>query len=198
MTTANEEPQAATLPAELADAVRSALAPGEQVAWCTQPRVGLYVRRIVPVAVLLAAGMVGSAAVFVVALRSVGEGLAGRVLLPAVFVLLELPTALFVVLFAVLMRRGARRTAYVITDRRAIVLCGGGRKVVSFAAGDLGKLRVRRRSDGSGDVTFRSPCRRLGGVFLNPPAVGFLAIDDVDRAAGLLRGLAAQAGTECR
>src|SRR5262245_61971419 len=53
--------------------------------------------------------------------------------------------------------RNARRTAYVVTDRRAIVLAarfGGAVSVRSFEPEKLGDLRREQRADGSGDLVF--------------------------------------------
>ena len=45
------------------------------------------------------------------------------------------------------------RTAYVITDQRAIVIqCGRGNRVSAFPGGKLGDIFRRERRDGSGDI----------------------------------------------
>jgi hypothetical protein len=89
--------------------------------------------------------------------------------------------------------RRAKRTAYVLTDRRALVINVGWRAKVSlrsFEPAALTDLQRTERSDGSGDLVFATDYSegRRGRSIAN--AVGFIAVRDVKEVEGRVRRLA--------
>jgi len=95
------------------------------------------------------------------------------------------------------MMRAARRTVYVITDRRAIILAGGFHTTVrSFDLARLGDLRRRQRPDGSGDLIFERSLTYDSDGDRRSKDIGFLAIADVKGVEDLLRRLAGMTFTD--
>src|SRR5688572_15650599 len=83
-------------------------------------------------------------------------------------------------------RRKARRSAYVLTDRRAILFTAGWRGSVTirtFEPERLTDLRRKQHTDGSGDLVFAQDIRR------DNADVGFLAIREVKAVEELVRVL---------
>ena len=90
-------------------------------------------------------------------------------------------------------RRKARRSAYVLTDRRAILFTAGGRGSVtirSFEPERLTDLRREQHADGSGDLVFAQDIRRDSDGDRHSTGVGFLAIREVKAVEELVRALA--------
>lgn len=90
----------------------------------------------------------------------------------------------------------ARRTVYVVTDRRALVLSGnwlGGVTVRSFEPEKLGDLSRNQRADGSGDLVFGQYVKvgNRGGTRLVD--YGFLALRNVREAEEHVDAIARQA-----
>jgi serine/threonine protein kinase len=88
----------------------------------------------------------------------------------------------------------ARTTAYLVTNRRAIIVAGGwGTHVRSFGPPDLGHMERRRRADGSGDIILAKDARAGGSVpeWWSPKDIGFFGIPQVNYVAQLLQDLAA-------
>jgi len=86
------------------------------------------------------------------------------------------------------MRLKAARTAYVITDQRALILDGHWWQSTAFRSCDphhLGDIRCMRKPDGSGDLIFGCTCISMDEVV----DYGFLAIHDVENAETLIRKL---------
>lgn len=56
----------------------------------------------------------------------------------------------------------AKSTVYAVTDKRALVIRGGGaRAVTSYEPADIGEIDRREKSDGSGDLIFGRPTSYL-------------------------------------
>jgi hypothetical protein len=92
--------------------------------------------------------------------------------------------------------RSARRTVYLVTDQRAVVLSAGWRGSVSarsFEPEKLCDLRRTQRADGSGDLVFGEDVRSgsKGGTRTVP--YGFLAVRNVREAEEYVRALARRA-----
>jgi hypothetical protein len=92
---------------------------------------------------------------------------------------------------------GSRRTWYLITNRRVLIITlGSNRKVLSYYPDKLQGLERRERADGRGDIvidrtstgSFNSGYR--GSAYLQE--VGFMNIPDVKNVEGLVRDLARQ------
>jgi hypothetical protein len=86
--------------------------------------------------------------------------------------------------------RRARRTAYVITDHRAILFEGGwSMRIQSFPHGTTTNLYRRERRDGSGDIIFRNDTWRDSDGYRRPNEIGFFAIPNVRDVELLLQKL---------
>jgi hypothetical protein len=106
--------------------------------------------------------------------------------------LLPVP-ALLVLAGAVLrIQSRARNTAYVITDRRAmIVSIRPTRKIAVYSPADLAGAKARpRRGRGSDIVLARGRAAKANGVTWNV----MCGVEDADRVMGLIRDLASAGG----
>ncbi|MFH0962610.1 MAG: hypothetical protein V2A58_01215 [Planctomycetota bacterium] len=185
--------QPSFLPPRLQVLVRDELADNEHVLWLAQPDPKRFVRNL---GCLVAFGLVWTAAV-------VGGSLFWIVILilarasqsdvPAFFYLGPLAALPFALLgFAILLvprwvRRKAAQTAYVITDRRALLIEAGRLvKVRSFPPRALLSIDVRRYPDGFGDIVFD----RAPGQEQSPYQGAFIAVPDVAGVEKLLREVA--------
>ncbi len=91
------------------------------------------------------------------------------------------------------MRRSARRTVYVITDRRAIVIGGAwALHIESFPPSRLTDIRRKQRRDGSGDLIFRTEVSHGRNGRTHESHVGFMAVSDVKGVEDLIRELVAR------
>jgi hypothetical protein len=86
--------------------------------------------------------------------------------------------------------RQARRTVYVLSDQRAIVITGkalgGGVTVQSFEPDRLTSMERSQRADGSGDLVFESFVQRQGRGS-NTIRRGFIGIENVKQVEELIR-----------
>jgi hypothetical protein len=83
----------------------------------------------------------------------------------------------------------ARRTVYVLTDRRAIVISGkafGGVTVQSFEPDRLTSMERNQRADGSGNLLFESFVQRQGSGS-STVRRGFMGIENVQQVEELIR-----------
>lgn len=90
------------------------------------------------------------------------------------------------------MRRKARRTAYVITDQRAIILAGGAFGSItirSFEPDRLKDIRRVQKPDGTGDLIFERTWASDGDGGKQSTDHGFLAISDVRNIEGMITRL---------
>lgn len=93
--------------------------------------------------------------------------------------------------------RNAFKTAYVITDRRAITFVGGFRTTIrSFFPEDLGGMHRSERSDGSGDVIIGTTTRRDSDGDPHSTHYGFLGVADAKATEDRLRVLAVSASKD--
>ena len=87
--------------------------------------------------------------------------------------------------------RNASKTAYVITDRRAISIVGGYRTTIrSYFPKDLGDLYRTERSDGSGDVIIGLKTQRDSDGDHQRTPYGFLGVENAKATEDRLRKLA--------
>ncbi|TWT90772.1 hypothetical protein Mal64_11690 [Pseudobythopirellula maris] len=91
-------------------------------------------------------------------------------------------------------RRSAKQTAYVLTDRRAVLFVKEltGIRVRSFKPKQLQNLERRQRADGSGDLIFYRDIGRDNDGDRTTSEVGFLAIDDVKGVQDLVEAVVAK------
>jgi hypothetical protein len=88
--------------------------------------------------------------------------------------------------------RKAKRTYYIITDRRALIFEDGATvKIQSFGPQQLQNIERVQSPDGSGSLIFTEQVARRNGRGLK---IGFLGIKDVQQAEALLMDLVAKAG----
>ena len=180
------------LPKDVAALVGAELQPGERIIWTGRPIPGRFARRSIGIVLF---GIVWTAfAIFWIAGAS-------RFRLPdfshgfGLFPLFGVPFVL--IGFGMLstpywMRRKAGRTAYVITDKRALILDGSlwrSTTVRSFEPHRLGDLRRVQNRDGSGDIIFERVWASDGDGGRQSTDHGFLAIQDVKNVEAHIRQL---------
>jgi hypothetical protein len=180
------------VPPDVGTAIARALDPDETVVWTGRPIAKQLLRRALP-RTLFAVPWTAFAIFW----------MSQAMKASALFALWGVP---FVVVGAGMLaapwtaHRRARRTAYVLTDRRALVVESarseqdlwpfGPLAVKSYDAERLHQLEVVAREDGSGDVIFErtaTPGPR-GARFVG--ATGFVAVDDVADVQRRVRALA--------
>jgi hypothetical protein len=185
------------LPQQLRSLVESELQSGERITWMEQPIAGRMARMTLPIVLF---GIPWTAfALFWTAGAAWGTSKmeSGPGLFSA-FPLFGLPFIL--IGFGMLSspywaRRKARRSAYVLTDRRAILFTAGWRGSVmvrSFEPERLTDLRRKQQTDGSGDLVFAQDIRRDSDGDRPSTDVGFLAIREVKVVEELVRALTTQ------
>jgi hypothetical protein len=90
-------------------------------------------------------------------------------------------------------RKKAARTAYAVTDRRAIVINGkllAGREVRSYSPVQLGAISRTERANGCGDLVFQEEIARVhwrGGRGPSTVPIGFLGIAEVRAVEKILK-----------
>jgi hypothetical protein len=174
------------LPRELAERVESELAHDERAAWLAQPSSRRAAARALPICIFavpwtaFAVFWICGAAGFKIPDFSKG-GFDLFPLFGVPFVLIGLGM-LSAPWWAA---RAARATAYVITDRRALIIALSG-SVRSFTAEKLKDLERRQRPDGSGDIVIERTVYE-GSRRSSVREIGFFGIPDAKRAEDLLR-----------
>jgi hypothetical protein len=184
----------AKLPYELRALVESEMQPGERIDWLDQPIPARLARSTWPI---LLFGIPWTAfALFWTAGAAWGTSKAGSG--PWMFHLFPLFGLPFILIGLGMLsspywvHRQARRTAYVLTDRRAVVFSAGWRgstTVRSFDPTRLGDLQRKQHADGSGDLIFAQDMRRDSDGDRHTTNVGFLAIRNVKHAEEMVRAL---------
>jgi len=187
------DPSGSFIPPRLQQIVSDELRADERTIWQSQPMAGLYARRSWPIVLFgipwtaFAVFWVCGAAGFKMPTFSSGPDLFPLFGVPFVLIGLGmLSTPLW-------MRRAAKRTVYVITDQRAIIIGGAfALEVESFAPERLTDIRRKQRRDGSGDLIFRTEVAHRRDGRTHESHVGFIAIPDVKGVEFLIRELAAR------
>jgi hypothetical protein len=185
--------EAANLPDSLQARVEAELSPGERIVWADQPIPALLARNMLP---LVYFGVVWTTLC-----------IAGDVFWTYMTWKMGTPIfALFSVVASVpflaigvgmlcsphFMRRSARRTIYVLTDRRAILFgCNwrGTLTVRSFDPCQLNDLVRNQHADGSGDLVLTRDVRRDVDGHNQLTDVGFLAVREVKKVEDRVRAL---------
>ena len=186
------------LPRETAALVDAELRPEERIVWVGQPIPGRFARKSIgmvlfgiPCTAISVLWMIATA----IMLAQESDG--ARVFFDFFFPLLGLPFLFLgiAMLFSPYwLRRNARRTAYVITDQRALILNARGWRGValrSFEPEQLTTLKWRQNRDGSGDIIFARQwiLDPEGNRFAH---IGFFAIANVKQVENLIRELRAK------
>lgn len=163
----------ASLPEELHEQVMRAMLPGEEPLWVAQPIPSLVNRLTVPSIFF---------AVFAVFFSALFVAMAGWVGVPFLLILIAIPTAT-----PFLIRWRMRRTVYLLTARRALLLRPEGRKGWQTVAWPLAPGMVKERvlrADGSGDLIFGYEGDRESDT--NPVPMGFFNLPELRRLEQLL------------
>lgn len=183
-----------SLPPEQRALIESELQPGETITWAGQPKPRAFTLQTIPIFVFAIPWT--AFAVFWIVMAS-GATTKHPVKGPGIFFpLFGLPFVLvgLGMLSAPLwMRRLARRTVYLITNRRAIVFQRGFSVTTrSYTPDQMQSLSKRVRADGSGDIMFISAFP-VGAVNVSNPMLvqnGFFSIPNVKEVESLLLKLA--------
>jgi hypothetical protein len=181
-----------SLPQDVSRLVDAELRNGERIAWTGQPIPSRFARRSIGIVLFgipwtaFALFWIAGASGFKMPDFSHGSG---------IFPLFGLPFVL--IGFGMLsspywMLRKARRTAYVITDQRAIVLAGGAfgsTTIRSFDPDRLNDIRRVQKPDGTGDLIFERTWASDGDAGRQSTDHGFLAIAGVRDVEGFITRL---------
>jgi hypothetical protein len=175
-----------SLSPELADRVAAELAQDERLLWVGQPRLDLATR---PAFFLVPFGIVFAC----IALVWMGGAvlLTGGLMAPCALPFIAVGIGL--IASPVWLRRRARNTLYVLTDRRAIVWepgWFGAIAVRSYTAAGLGRMSRIECSDGSGDLVFEEVLTISStseGTHSHTTRRGFLCIDKVREIEDMVR-----------
>jgi len=173
--------------------VERELQPAERIIWMEQPMPGRYARSMWPIVLF---GVPWTAfAVF----WTVGAGIGTmRSNAPGIFSVFPLFGLPFVLIGIGMLsspwwaRRSARRSVYVITDRRAIIFRSGWRgamNVRSFEPAHLTDLQRKQYQDGSGDLILARDYRRDSDGDRMTTNVGFIAVRDAKAVEEMVRAL---------
>lgn len=178
------------MPDQLRSAIRGELVSGEQIVWIEQPIPSLYARRMLHVVYF---GIPWTAAVLFVVSRDMAKlyhlgwsQVGFDVLFDWLFNLGFFVAGLAMLASSYLARRYAGRLAYLVTNRRAIVVTAGLRgsfSVRSIWPRQLSLLHRRQHVDGSGDLVFLEAALPSTDEKPQPAEVGFFAIRDVKAVA---------------
>lgn len=181
------------LPREVAALVEAELQPGEQITWSGQPIPGRFARGSIGIVLFgipwtaFAIFWMAGASGFKLPDFSHGAGFFPLFGVPFVLAGLGMLSSPY------WMRRRASRTAYVVTDRRALIIAGGpwrSTTVRSFEPHRLEDLRRIQNPDGSGDLIFERTWTGGHGTNKQTADHGFLAIQDVRSVEAIIKQLA--------
>jgi len=182
------------LPRRLRQAVQDELRSEESVRWVGQPSPWRFAVASAPV-VKFSISWTAASVIFLVVvwrLDNPNPGEPVNLLVPW-FMLPFLFIGLVTLSCPLLMVCKARKTAYVVTDHRAMTVEVGRYRIVrTFGPYRLRELFLRRRKDGSGDILFQAERRRhhRSRERLNyvgkTNAIGFLGIDKAEHVRGML------------
>lgn len=184
-----------TLPADLDALVRDELQPDERVVFAEQPLAARRVLRAFALWIFAVPWTAFSAFWTAAAASGVSSWLSWQVLFP----LWGVP---FVAIGVAMLSapawawRGARRSLYVVTDRRAVLFESQGGRAIgvrAFPPEALGDPRRVERPDGSGDLLFAQTTTRDSDGDRITTSVGFTGVADVKEAARAVAALAATA-----
>jgi hypothetical protein len=177
---------------ELSHLVETELAKGERIVWLGQPIPSRYAR--------MGLGQFAFAipfiafSIFWIAAAS-GFKLPDFSKITVLFPLWGVPfvlVGLWTLSTPLRLHRRALRTAYVITNVRALIVSRGalhGATIQSFGPSSLTSLLRTQLPDGSGHLYFKPPKPASNRRQASDPGVGFLAVSDVKEVEDLVREL---------
>lgn len=181
------------LPHELRQMVATELNKNETPLWAGQPRPGRMAVKALPIA-LFAIPFTGFAVFWIYGasgfkVPDFSEG--GFAFFP-LFGLPFLFVGLGMLASPLWKMRSAKRTIYVLTDKRAILFTGGLKTHIrSFSPDQLQDLTRKQHADGSGDIVFKKEISNYQQHNNMPvKTIGFLGIDKVKEVEELIREMA--------
>jgi hypothetical protein len=181
--------QIENLPGDLAEAIEAELSPDEIVIWLGQP----LPERMMREGWLFFAFGVVLTGFAIVEMFSRNAGDRKSRVFHFLFCLSFLPLAIPLYVHPYRLLRKARNTAYLVTNRRAIVFDanyhGGGHTISSFLPNRLRDVDRRQDPGGTSDLIFER--RSVKGVDGTTESIelGFIAIQDVDEVERLIKQL---------
>lgn len=170
--------------------IEGELQPGETIAWTGRPKPRAFTLQTIPL-FLFAIPWTGFAIFWVaMALRATGKhGGSGPGLFFPLFGVPFVLVGIGMLSSPLWMKRLARRTIYLITDRRAIVFQRGFSVTTrSYSPEQLQSLTKRVRPDGSGDIIFAATFPMVIGQSSNPALIqnGFYSVANFREVERLL------------
>ncbi len=89
----------------------------------------------------------------------------------------------------------ARKTRYLVTDRRAVIAVSWKTPdIQSFAPNDIGPIEIKNEKDGTADVVFNHSVTHADFTGLRPTTNGFIGLSDPEKAKAALEALSAPSG----
>ncbi len=174
----NPESDLRDWPARLRNLVEEELEADETIVWVGQPLARRFVLRSLP-RMIMGIPFAGFA------LFWIGGG---GFNVPLMFLVL---LGFWMMLSPFLELRRAKNTAYVLTDRRAIIVRSGRSTVAQSCGPEVLKDTLRReRADGSGDLNFDTTIQHIHPSFARTSSMGFVAIPNVKDVEKLARDIA--------
>lgn len=191
------------LPSHLRTLIHADLKPGESIVWVGTPNPNEFVKGSEDALGIAGCGLFWTAAsiFMMIALFKDGIGADKSDLLILLFVLF----GILMLSAPILKWLEARKTAYVVTNYRAIIFDGGGLRTApgdegidvgmapetlySFDLERLTDIQSTQQPDGSGDLSFKLKHSRYGDPADQSIEGGFLAIPNVKAVEKLLRQL---------
>ena len=149
------DPETNSLPTQLQDLVERELEPDEELIWVGQP-IPIYFTASSIAAVLFAIPWTLFALFWICGTAGFKIPAFGPEMLFPLFGVPFVLVGLGMFCSPLFVRAWLKKTAYVITDQRAIIFAGAffSTKIVSFPPEELGKLQRKEKADGIGDVLF--------------------------------------------
>lgn len=109
--------------------------------------------------------------------------------------LLFAAAGLFVVIAKTREIMAARKTRYLVTDRRAVIAVQWKTPDIrSFAPTDIGPIEIKNDKDGAADVVFHHSIEHVDFTGLRRGTTGFIGISDPLKARAALEALAVRHG----
>lgn len=173
--------------------VNAELHDGESIVWSASPRPTSLVLKSLPI-VLFALPWTAFSVFWMV--MAGGFNFQDGFKMESVFPLFGLPFLLIgigMLLSPFLIMRSARESAYVITNRRALILTAkpwGSMNITSFPPEQLKSLTRNQKLDGSGDVVFEARVSNAGNGEKFVQRLGFIGVDDAKAVEDMLVKLA--------
>ena len=166
------------------DSIDSLLEPGETLVWHGRPDKDRLVRKQYG-RCFFAGAFLGLSLIW--AWASLQRGTAVSFFVALLFA----AAGLFVVIAKTREIMAARKTRYVVTDRRAVIVVNWKTpSIQSYAPKDIGPIEIKNDKDGLADVIFNQSFEHADFTGLRRATNGFIGISDPQKAKAALEVLA--------